>query len=144
MSTEQNKAIVRCYFEEVYNQHDDTLIHELFAPGFRDLSEPDHHGLHGPALAQHVVDYERSVFPDIHFTVEDMLAEGDDVVVRLTIRGTHRGTFRGIPPTGRRVTVTGIERLRLTDGKIAQVVWHYYDRLAMLQQMDAIPPARIS
>src|SRR5262245_29113090 len=120
--TDHNKAAVRRYFEDVYNGHNDGLIHDLFHSEFQEYLHPGA----GPQLAQHVVDYERSVFPDIHFTVEDMTAEGDDVVVRLTIRGTHQGEFQGIAPTGKKVEFTGIQLMRFKDGKIVRVVWHQY------------------
>jgi predicted ester cyclase len=133
-----HKNVVRQYFEAVYNGHDDTLLHDLFHAEFQEYLHPGA----GPQLAKHVVDYERSVFPDIHFTVEDMLAEGDDVIVRLTIRGTHRGEFQGIAPTGRTVEFTGVQRMRFKDGQIVKVVWHHYDKLLMLQQMGVLtlPP----
>lgn len=139
MSAEGNKSIVRRYYEEVYNQKNDALIHDLFAPDFGDSHEPEQHGLHGPRLAKHIVDYERSVFPDIHFAVTHMVAEGDDVVVHLRVSGTHQGEFRGIPASGKYMTFTAVECLRVKDSKITQIVWELYDRHSMLQQMGAIP-----
>jgi len=140
MSTaNDHKAAVRRYFEDVYNGHEDALLHDLFHPDFHEYT-----GIHGtgPQLAKHVVEFERSVFPDIHFTIEDMLAEDDDVVVRLTIQGTQQGVFQGIAPTGKTVAFTGLQRMRFKDGKIVQVVWHHYDKLLMLQQLGALdlPP----
>jgi predicted ester cyclase len=137
MSAEANKATVTRYFEQVYNLGNDALIHDLFTPDFQDDSEPAHQHFHGYRLAKHVVDYERSVLPDIHFTVEDMLAEGDDVIVRLTIRGTHRGEYRAVAATGRQICITGIERLRLANGKISRVVWHHFDKFELLRQIGA-------
>jgi predicted ester cyclase len=126
MSTQaDHKAVIRQYFEEVYNGHNDALLHDLFHADFREHMHPGK----GPQLARHVVDYERSVFPDIHFTVEDMLAEDEDVIARLTIRGTHQGEFQGIAPTGRKVEFTGIQRMRFKGGQIVRVVWHHYDKL---------------
>jgi predicted ester cyclase len=139
MSTQaDHKAVVRQYFEEVYNGHNDALLHDLFHADFREYMHPGK----GPQLARHVVDYERSVFPDIHFTVEDMLAEDEDVIARLTIRGTHQGEFQGIAPTGRKVEFTGIQRMRFKGGQIVRVVWHHYDKLLMLQQLGVVslPP----
>lgn len=134
-STEHNKAAVRRYFEEVYNQRKDELIHDLFHPQFTDYS---HFEGSGHLRVKHMVDFERSVFPDIHFTIEDMIAEADDVIVRLTIRGTHGGAFLGIAPTGKQVAFVGIQRMRFEEGKIAEVVWHHYDRLTMLYQFGAL------
>ncbi len=139
MSAEQNKAIVRAYFEDVYNQGKDALIHTLFAPDFHDPEEEQEHaGLHGPQLAQHVVDYERSVLPDIHFAIEHLFAEGDDVVVKLRITGTHRGEYRGGQPSGNRVDIEAAQQMRIRDGKIVAVVWHVFDRWALLHQMGAL------
>ncbi|NWF71288.1 MAG: ester cyclase [Chloroflexi bacterium] len=68
-----------------------------------------------------------------------MSAEGDDIIVRLTIRGTHRGVYRGLPPTGNSVRITRIERLRLVNGRIARVLWHHFEKYALLHQMGALP-----
>jgi predicted ester cyclase len=133
-SPEPNKATVRRYFEEVYNEPKDALIHELFHPEFTDYA---HLEGTGALRAKHVVDFERSAFPDIHFTVEDMLAEDDGVIVRLTIRGTHGGTFLGIAPSGKRAEFIGIQRMRFDEGKIREVIWHHYDKLTMLHQLGA-------
>jgi predicted ester cyclase len=138
-SSEQNKAVVQRYFEEVYNEGKYALIHDLFHTDFTDYSQ---HPGKGASLAKHMVDFERSVFPDIHITIEDMMADGDDVIVRLTIRGTHGGTYQGITPTGRRAEFLGVQRMRFEEGRIASVVWHHFDKLMMLQQLGALdmPP----
>jgi predicted ester cyclase len=127
--------VVRRYFEEVYNGGNDRLIHDLFHPAFTDYS---HFEGSGHSRLKHMVDFERKVFPDIHFTVEDIMAEADDVIARLTIRGTHGGSFLEIAPTGKRVEFIGIQRMRFKEGKIAQVVWHHYDKLTMLHQLGAV------
>ena len=80
----------------------------------------------------------RVAFPDFHHTVEDLVAEGDKVVPRLTLRGTHQGDFQGLPPTGKQVTFSGINVMRLEDGKIVEH-WSIGDTLGMLQQLGAIP-----
>ena len=74
-----------------------------------------------------------TAFPDARFTVEDELAEGDRVVSRSTLRGTHQGEFMGIPPTGKPVTVTGMSIDRIVEG------WLNFDGLGMLQQLGVIP-----
>lgn len=71
-------------------------------------------------------------------TVEDLLAEGDKVVDRWTARGTHPGELIGIPPTGKEVTITGMDILRISNGKIAEI-WHQEDMLGMMQQLGVIP-----
>ena len=81
----------------------------------------------------------RVAFPDAQFTIDDMIGEGDRVVLRLTMRGTHRGVFNGIPPTGRRVLVTGVSIERVVGGRIMEG-WVTNDALGMLQQLGVIPP----
>jgi predicted ester cyclase len=80
----------------------------------------------------------RIAFPDLELTIEDQVAEGDEVVTRFTARGTHRGELMGIPPTGRKVVVTGISIDRLVNGKTVES-WTNYDVLSMMQQLGIIP-----
>ena len=80
----------------------------------------------------------RAAFPDLRVAVEDLLEEGDRVALRWRAEGTHRGELMGIAPTGRRVTLTGIEILRIAGGKIAEY-WQSWDRLGMYQQLGAVP-----
>jgi predicted ester cyclase len=80
----------------------------------------------------------RAAFPDIHETIEDMLAEGDRVVTRSTWRGTHQGAFLGIAPTGKQVSVTGIDISRVASGKFVEH-WQAADNLGLLQQLGVIP-----
>jgi predicted ester cyclase len=77
-------------------------------------------------------------FPDMHLTIDDAIAEGDRVAVRFTSRGTHRGAFGPIPPTGRRVTIASYLVARIADGKIAEQ-WGLDDQLGMLRQLGVIP-----
>jgi len=135
-SAERNKAVVRAYFEQVYNGGQDDLIPTLFAPDFHDPAM--HPDLHGPHLAQHVVAYERSVLPDIHFAIEHLVAEGEDVVAQLRITGTHRGEYRGVPPSGKHVDIAAAQQMRIRDGQIVAVVWHVFDRWTLLHQMGAL------
>jgi predicted ester cyclase len=79
-----------------------------------------------------------TAFPDQHYTVEELIAEGDKVVCRFTFRATHQGDFMGIPPTGKAVTVTGIYISRLSGGKFVED-WRQVDDLGWLQQLGAIP-----
>jgi steroid delta-isomerase-like uncharacterized protein len=85
-----------------------------------------------------------TAFPDLNLTLEDIIAEGDKVVVRWTMRGTHQGASLGMPPTGKQFTLPGISLLRL-DGGMAAETWVSYDQLAMLQQLGLAPaPAHAS
>ena len=129
MSTEENKALLRRLFEEVWNQGNLAPLHEVLAADF--LYHPDLRGLE--AYKQAIRLY-LTAFPDLHFTIEDMLAEGDRVVTRWTLRGTHQGPFQDIPPTGKQVTLTGISIFRVANGKGVEV-WTDADYLGILQQL---------
>ena len=80
----------------------------------------------------------RAAFPDLQYTVEDQIAEGDKVVTRYTASGTHRGELMSIVPTGSRVEITGISITRIEDGKIEEI-WENYDALGMMRQLGVIP-----
>jgi len=133
MSTEENKALLRRLFEEVWNQGNLATLHEVLAADF--LYHPDLRGLEAYKQA---IKLNLTAFPDLHFTIEDMLAEGDRVVTRWTLRGTHQGPFQDIPPTGKPVTVTGISIFRVANGKGVEV-WTDADYLGMLQQLGVVP-----
>jgi steroid delta-isomerase-like uncharacterized protein len=79
-----------------------------------------------------------TAFPDLHFMVEDLIAEGDRVVARYTGQGTHQGDLMGIPPTGKQITVTNILITRIANGKIVEQ-WLNFDALGMLQQLGVVP-----
>jgi predicted ester cyclase len=81
-----------------------------------------------------------TAFPDLRYTVDDILAEGDKVVVRGTLRGTHTGSLFGLAPTGRPVTVTDIGVFRIAGGKIVEW-WHQQDDLGLMTQIGQMPPA---
>lgn len=138
MPTEENKAITRRFLEEIFTGGNLELVDELFAPDFilHDSSVPQEvRGVE--ALKQYITMY-RAAYPDTHFTVEDQIAEGNEVVTRWTGQGTHQGELMGIPPTGNQVTVTGIEVDRVSGGKIEES-WVSYDALGMMQQLGIVP-----
>ena len=135
MSTEQNKAIVRRFFEEVFNTGNFDRLDELFAPDFTGHGLASQGAGTGPDKVRHTVLHFRHAFPDIQFRVEEMIAEGDKVVVRVSFRGTHQGEFMGIPATGKLVHVSGVELARLENGKIIEEGWHYMDEQALLHQL---------
>lgn len=138
MQPEENKAITRRFLEEIFTGGNLELVDELFAPSFvlHDPSVPQEvRGIE--ALKQYITMY-RTAYPDTRFTVEDQIAEGDRVVTRWTGQGTHQGELMGIPPTGKRVTVTGIELDRISGGKIEES-WVNYDALGMMQQLGVVP-----
>jgi steroid delta-isomerase-like uncharacterized protein len=136
MSTEENKAIVRRYFE-VFNSPDLAGAEEFLNPDFLDHHLPPGSPTGLAGLKQMMADFKKS-FPDYNVTIEDMIAEGDKVVTRGTYRATHKGMFRGVPATGKQITTTGINIWRIVDGKITEH-WAESDSLGMLQQVGVIP-----
>ena len=137
MSTDENKALVRRAYEELVNRGNLARIEELVHEDYVDHTLPPGWPTNREGLRQQVA-YFRSAFPDLHITLEELIAEGDTVALRQTMRGTHRGEFFGIPPTGRRVTLAGIHLWRVADG---QLVEHRAnnDDLGLLRQLGAIP-----
>jgi len=132
-----NKALVRRYVEEVLNRKNLAIIDELFAPTFvdHDSSMPE---ARGPAGVKRLAGMVHVSFPDLHFSVEDLVAEGDKVAYRYTVRGTHTGDFMGIAPTGKQFVATGIHIYRVADGKF-QEEWENWDMLGVLRQLGVLP-----
>jgi predicted ester cyclase len=95
----------------------------------------------GPENMKGVFQMLRAAFPDWKETVEDLIAEGDRVVFRVTGRGTHQGEFYSIPPTGRRVSMQGIDVVRIEGNRIAEH-WAVFDQLGMMQQLGVIPTSQ--
>lgn len=137
MSLDANKAIVRRYYEDVLNGGKTELLDELAAPDYEehDPLPGQRMGLDG--LKDRVTMFLTGLSP--HFTIEDLIAEGQKVVVRWTNSGTHVGDFFGIPPTGKSFQIAGIDVHRLEGGKLAEH-WHVVDVFAMLQQLAVLPP----
>jgi steroid delta-isomerase-like uncharacterized protein len=139
MSTEQNKTLVRRYWEEVWNNGNLAAVNQLIATDFDGHPLPGEPDVgRGPAGQKQLVGMYRTAFPDLRMTIEDLTAEGDRVAVRWTARGTQTGEMMGIPATGKPTTVTGMVLNRLADGKIAEG-WGNFDALGMLQQLGVIP-----
>jgi steroid delta-isomerase-like uncharacterized protein len=137
MSAEDNKTVVRRLIEKFWNQGNLAVADELYTADavHRDPVTPDLG--RGPASIQQLHTLYGASFPDQQFTVEDLVAEGDKVVVRWTVRGTHQGELMGIAPTGKQVTVTGITIYQLTDGKIAEEIANW-DAFGLMQHLGAI------
>ena len=137
--SERNKAVVRRWFEEVWNQGREASSDDRFpaggvAHGLGD-SESD---VRGPAEFKPFAANIRGSIPDTHIRVEDILTEGDRVAVRVTLEGTHTGLGLGVPPTGRKISIQGIIILRMVDGRIIEA-WNSYDQLGLLRQIGALP-----
>jgi len=137
--SEENKALVRRAFDAVA-KGDLAVTDESTAPDFvrRDLTSAFQEIRGVQAVKQFIVAL-RSAFPDLQLTVEDMIAEGDKVVVRFTARGTHKGEFLGIPPTGKQVAWAGINIYRVASGKITET-WQLSDGLGLMQQLGVVTP----
>jgi steroid delta-isomerase-like uncharacterized protein len=136
--SEENKALVRRWFEELFNEGNLEVADEIFASNNipHDPSLPNLPL--GPEGAKQLVNLYRSAFPDVRLTIEDELADGDKVVTRWVGRGTHQGVLMGVAPTGEQVETTGISIWRIEEGKIVES-WANYDTLGMLQQVGALP-----
>jgi steroid delta-isomerase-like uncharacterized protein len=125
----ENKAIVRGYMEEIVNEGDfaawDAYFSEKVVFNNTEITKQDLKG---------ILDSFRSGFPDFRITVEDQIGEGDKVVTRVMLRGTHRGEISGIAPTGKEVQYAGIAIDRIADGKVVEM-WHVSDDWGMLRQL---------
>jgi steroid delta-isomerase-like uncharacterized protein len=137
MSIEENKALMRRFYEEIGKGNlavvdeliaADLVEHSPFVPG----QAPGRQG------TLELFTMIRTVFPDLRITVEDIVAEGDKVVSRGTFSGTHKGEFMGIAPTGKQITVGLIEIVRIVAGKMVEH-WNVVDNLGMMQQLGAVP-----
>jgi predicted ester cyclase len=133
MSAEENKALIRRFFEEVWNNGKVELVDEFIAPGYVSHNHLNIDVL-GPEGIKRVVIAQRTAFPDLHSTIDDLVAEGDKVVVRGTDRFTHRGEFMGYAPTGRKITVTWIDIFRIENGKAVEA-WLETDTKRFIDQL---------
>lgn len=136
MTVEENKQVARRYYNEVLNAGNLNALDELAVPQYH-----EHDPLPGQAdgregLRQRVAMLRRAF--QAQFTIEDIIAEGDKVVVRWTQRGTQVAEFLGMPATGKSFTIAGIDIHQLQDGKLAEH-WHVVDLLAQMQQLGFIP-----
>lgn len=135
--SEANKTIIRRLMDECFNNHNAELHRDFYSeacvqhtPAFGDLGADAH---------RQVLISIFAAFPDAHWTVVDQIAEGEKVVMRWTLTGTHLGTFMGIAPTGKPLVSSGICIDRLLDGHIVEE-WEEWDTLGMMQQLGAVAP----
>jgi steroid delta-isomerase-like uncharacterized protein len=135
-----NKVIVRQLYEEVWNKRKVELMHLLISPS---------HALHGPSLDlsrssmgpeayKHQVEVFTTGFPDLRFTIEDMIAEKEKVVTYWMMSGTHRGEFKKIPATNKKMSVDGITIHHITKGKIMDSYFSW-DMWGMMEQLGVAP-----
>lgn len=138
MPAEENKALVRRWFEELFNQEKLEVADEIVAQDhvLHDPTLPDLPS--GPEGDKQLVGLYHGAFPDARITVEDQIAEGEMVATRWVGRGTHEGELMGVPASGNRVEISGTTLYRVSGGKIAET-WTNYDAMGMMQQIGAIP-----
>ena len=135
---EANLAVVRTFFDVGPSSGDLAAADALLA---------DHFALHVPLPVSEpgidaindIITSCRAAFGELHVTIDGMTADGDLVTCRFTARGTHTGEFMGVPPTGRPITMTGIEIFRLEDGKIAEL-WGEANLMGLAVQLGMMPP----
>ena len=135
MSPDENKTIVRRYLETAWNKKDSTIVDELVAPDFVQ------HAANVPPGREGVKKFFQMVYsgiPDARFTLDNIMAEGEQVATRFRVSDTQSGPLLGIPPTGKSLTITGMALLILREGKITEN-WNELDMLGALRQLGVIP-----
>jgi predicted ester cyclase len=139
MATEENKAIVRRFMEESFGGGEPELVDELLDPDFVRYDPYIEAGaVRGAQIVKENIVWFRNAFPDLTCTIEDQVAEGEKVVSRWTVRGTHQGEFFGVTGTGNRVEFAGIQIDRFDEsGKIVEE-WAEFDLLGAMRQMGAL------
>lgn len=140
MSVEQHKAVIRRWIEQAWNTGDVEIADELYSPDYcarGSVAESDRE-LRGVESVKQMVRRTRGSFPDIHFTIEHLIAEDDKVVGVFTVRGTHQGYLDEIPPTGRQVTFMAVDVWRFEQGRIVERCVISIDRLDLLRQLGVI------
>ena len=139
MSAEANRALVYRVVEEVWTRGHLAVVDETFAPDYHEHNP--RFGLPpGPEGYKQGVAALRAAFPDLRLTLEDLVAAGDKVAFRYTMRGTHRGPLPGLPPTGRAFAITGMVLARIAAGRVVERAGNQ-DELGLLQQLGAFPAA---
>ena len=137
MSTEDNKALMRKSFEEVWTKRNLAFTYESMSPDY--VMHYPTGPVYGIEGAEQYATMWWTAFPDIRFTIEDLFAEGDKVVLRWAVRGTHQGALQGIAPTGKQKTFTGIFITRFEGGKGVET-WAEFNALESMQQLGVITP----
>jgi steroid delta-isomerase-like uncharacterized protein len=138
MSEQDREAAVRRWLE-AWNTHDLNASQSLLEPGFvrHDANLPE---VNGPHEQRSFLAGVFQAFPDIRVEPQQLISQGDLVAVRLTVQGTHRSEFLGVPATGRQIMIQSVDIFRVTNDKIAEQ-WVLMDALGLMQQLGAIPSA---
>jgi len=138
MAAEQDKALIVRFVEELFNRGNIGIVDEIFAPDFIEREQLPPGIPSGREGVKVLATMLRSAFPDFKATIDDILAEGDKVVIRMTWSGTQKGEFMGVPATGKRVSFGVIDIIRITNGKLVEH-WGQMDSMSLMQQLSAIP-----
>ncbi len=136
MSLEANKALVRRFIDEIFVRGRPEAVDELLADDF--VSHTWRSTGDGKGDLKRAMERLSTVLADSRFTVEDLIAEGDRVAVRVTAQATQVGEFMGLAPSGKAYSIGEIHIFRIRDGKVVEH-WHQYDQLGMLRQLGAMP-----
>ena len=137
MSAKDLKTLMRRFIEE-WNKGKAAamaVIDEMYATNFVSHGDEDIRGIKN---VKQSTSQEFSAFPDLHFTIDDMVAEGDKVAARITMTGTHKGEYMGAPPTNKKITIRAIAIERFAGGKIVEE-WGMTDTLGLMQQLGLVP-----
>lgn len=137
MSTEEENKAIAWRWVEGLNKHDIMIVDEFFTANWV-FHFPGGEELHGPGELKQLLTLTFTAYPDLQYKIEDIIAEGDKIVARFTVRGTHKGDMMGIAPTGKQITGTGIAIYRLVEGKFVET-WTIEDQLGVMQQLGIIP-----
>ena len=136
LTLEQMKKFVRDHFEDFVNNRNAAVIRKNMNPDFHDHDGPGGKTTDAAGDEQMMVGMYKAM-PDLRLTIEDMIAEGDKVVARLTHTGTHQGAFLDLPPTGKHVSTTSIHIFRFADGQLVEH-WASRDDLGLMQQLGVV------
>ena len=130
--TDANKALIRAHYDSAANAYRPSVIDRQVAADFVDHAQP---GQPGPECVKAQTRALRTAFPDLAVTIEDLVGEDDLIAVRATWRGTHQGSFRGVPPIGRRIEVSGMAFWRVAGGQIRES-WNLIDLPTLMRQLQ--------
>jgi steroid delta-isomerase-like uncharacterized protein len=132
----ENKALIRRFYEEVWNSGNLDVCDEVFADDYVRHDLRASQAAPGPEGQKQIAGAFRAAFPDLRFTVKALIAEDDYVVGQWTATGTHHGRWAAVEPTGREASLTGVNVFRFENRKVAEI-WNYRDDLGLLEQLGA-------
>jgi steroid delta-isomerase-like uncharacterized protein len=138
MSIDTHRNVIRRYFEEVWNNGDLDVLDALIAPDYVNHSPSTANPPLGPVGLKPIVAAMRTAFPDLHYTIDDQVYDGERAAIRCTLSGTHTGDFFGTPPTGKSFRVSQFQIERFRNGQIVEH-WRQTDELGLMRQLGLLP-----